>query len=325
MRSFVFTVGTSTIGNVSKHEWVGIGPPAWAEGPSRALTEDGYLHPWCVQALSSHVAAQAHSYVARGAATIETAATDELRALGAEAESLARLALGQNEPAVAAFGRDEAADALWLLASDTPKGVLSACVAALLIGRHPRIRPITAARTHDPVPLPDMPARAASTPFAEVVVVQGLGTHAEDAVPQASQGLARALRLASGVEHRGADQPSPVDTVVADFSGGYKALIPIAVHFLEYLAALRHLFTRAPERVQLWFRHELTPEVWHRVGLRQLGEGTLKAHTKELGRVARGFAPVESQGLEGFAYIHGPDELELTDVGQGLQVLLDQA
>ncbi|MFP4148779.1 MAG: hypothetical protein ACLFV0_04750, partial [Nitriliruptoraceae bacterium] len=153
-------------------------------------------------------------------------------------------------------------------------------------------------------------------PAAEVLVLESLAATNAGAVEHAAGALARGLLEASG-----SLTSRQSSSLIAEFSGGYKVTLPLAVHLLEYLAAFHRRDERFPDDVQLWFRHEYAADLFHQVSLRGLDEDALEADKQELRVVVEGRSPSTSS-LDGFAYrALESGELELTPLGRALWVL----
>lgn len=306
----MFTAGTSAVRFLKKEEALDLVAkelPAPGQPPVAATDQDGRLSDEVLALIEALEERQA-VFGSAAAAARANGDAGELWSLGAEAESFARLRLGDN-PAVSVPEED---DQVWVLSSDTRDGVLAAWADVALMERTPQVTVVTADRAPTIEPSPT------DGPVGQVLVLSGLATDRQGAVEQAAGALAQALTRAARTS-----EGHPAEVLIAEYSGGYKVVIPLAFHILEYLAALHVENPRFPSDVQLWFRHEYAPALFHRAALRRLDLETVRMHTRELDEAARGYAP-STDALEGFAYETTRDGPVLTPVGRGLEVLLRQ-
>lgn len=303
MTRFIFTVGTSNLALLPKEA----GSQVWDAGRVGDISD-----PVALQRALDPFLVHAESLREEGSRLRQSGAASALRSLGAEAESLTRLARGDN-PDIAPF---TAADGLSLLASDTVAGVTAACIVAVLVGRWPVLKDVSAEEGVTDIPARRLLLAPQDEPTADVFVIRDLHPNRAESIPRSSRALARALLDCA--TSRGSEAPP----VVAELSGGFKVTIPLLMSFLEYLGALSHRYPgRAPSRVQAWFRHEKAPDIWHLAGLRRLDAASLDAHQREVVAALEGYAP-PTNVLEGYAYRTQADGIVPTDVAHGIQVLL---
>lgn len=251
--------------------------------------------------------------------TAEGTVAPDLRALGAELESLVRRMLGQG-PLGSQELRPE--DPIALIVSDTREGLTCGLLIASMTGRAMRLlqhggdptETVKGWHVEEREAHPATPAGAA--PF-DVYVIPGLAATSESAISEAAPWLAGALaRTVGGVDVDPGDAWPKVEQSQAEISGGFKATLPLVHALLEYCAALR---TARP--ITCVLRHESAPDVWIRAGLRSLTRDELAQRLEELREVRLGMTP-ETRLLRGFGW-RNSDRMdggrpELTPEGYGI-------
>ena len=320
-RRFLFTGGTSVLGPanaraqranelglpasllVSKHR-----PDGCGDRDRASQADDAELRPQVCD-LINEVVEHHGDLVSFGMTRREEASRSEkdanslLRGLGAEAESIARRAR-PTQPAHTPQLADD--DDIVILATDTIGCVLAAVITILISGRSPRL---TLADPNIVAPL-EVLSGAPAAPAGTVMIVQGMCASSPDGIEGSALALTTALSASARNLHGG--------SLVVEFSGGFKASIPLLLHVLEYIDSIQADLMAA--RITLWFRHEDTPDVWLRARLRRLQNTELNAHAAELERVVFHKTP-QVDALFGFAW---DDNYELTPVGLSAHKLLVQ-
>ena len=237
------------------------------------------------------------------AARSEQNADTLLRGLGAEGESIARRARPA-QPAQTPPLMD--GDDIVILATDTIGCVLAAVITVLISGRWPKVVVATANGLGELPPLEGAPG----APEATILIIQGMCASSPAGIEGSALALTAALNDAASNLHGG--------SLVVEFSGGFKASIPLMLQILEYVYSIQA--DRTAALISLWFRHEDTPDVWLQARLRRFQHTELNAHAADLERVKFG-GPPHVDSLHGFAW---DDKLELTPIGLSAHRLLVQ-
>jgi hypothetical protein len=240
----------------------------------------------------------------------------ELRPLGAELESLVRRMRGQGPEGSRPLRVD---DPIALIVSDTPQGVTAGLLIAAMMGRAIRVlrHSGTPEETINGWEVELAEAGPGADPDGapiDVYVIPGLATGSEGAISAAAPWLAGALARTVGRVLKN-EHWSVVERSEAEISGGFKATLPLVHALLEYCAPI----ARVP--ISCVLRHESAPDVWIRVGLRQLTRKELAMRLQEVREVRDGAVP-EAQMMRGFAWRMsdsptGP-RIELTPEGWGI-------
>jgi hypothetical protein len=213
-----------------------------------------------------------------------------LRALGVEAESLARRMVAGQGPVPGRVLRPD--DPIALLVSDTDEGRLAGVIIARMLDRPVRMwerlqRPEGAAV--DPAvdwveaPIgssgPDEHAAAEGPVPVDLYVVAGLKVEDGEQLRSCAQWLSGALvRTVIGQEN-GEGAWRDVHDVEVELSGGFKATIPLIHTLLEYCAS------SSAAGVEVFLRHESAAGHWIRSGLRRMPQQILLRHLEELNTV----------------------------------------
>lgn len=325
-RGYLLTCGTSLLGNLQ------------ALAPERSVGAEEPVRALLVQALSEvpsellgAMRPRGFTYVPtldgvlgdfpglRGLASQVTAdgtVASDIRALGAELESLGRRMCGEGSAGTPLRPEDPIA----LIVSDTPDGRTCGLLIASMTGRRIRVlthdgeltETINGWIVEERPAHPDMPAQAAPV---DLYVIPNLAVASEGAISDAAPWLAGAIaRTVGGVvwdEHW-----SRVVENEAEISGGYKATLPLIHALLEYCAALH-----TARGITCVLRHEAAPDVWIRVGLRSLTRDELAQRHEEL-RVAGSGRRPKNELLLGFGWRYsdrsGVPRPELTPEGYGI-------
>lgn len=244
----------------------------------------------------------------------------DVRSLGAELESIVRRMCGQGPDGAEGLEQE---DPIALIVSDTPEGLTCGLLIAAMTGRSIRVLTHRGSREETvndwdcevSEAHPDMDRGAAPI---DVYVIPNLATGSEDAISEAAPWLAGALARTVGrcsVSSGGAW--AEVARSQAEISGGFKATLPLVHALLEYCAALG-----TAGSISCVLRHESSPDVWIRTGLRRLTKDELRQRQEELREVAEGGRPDGGGLLRGFGWREaqtpaGPRR-ELTPEGYGI-------